>query len=82
MRRKTYPSHLTNEEWAILEPLIPLAKPGGRTRSVDMREVVKAIFVYPVRWMCVEDDAAPSTESGKRSTITFGSGALIGCGNR
>ncbi len=28
----------------ILEPLIPLAKPGGRPRSVDMREVVNAIF--------------------------------------
>ncbi len=44
MRRKPYPTDLTNEQWAILEPLIPLAKPGGRPRSVDMREVVNAIF--------------------------------------
>ncbi len=44
MRRKTYPSDLTNEQWTILEPLIPLPKPGGRPRSVDMREVVNAIF--------------------------------------
>src|SRR5947209_9197161 len=38
------PSDLTEQEWAILEPLIPLAKPGGRPRSVDMREVLTAIF--------------------------------------
>lgn len=50
----------------ILEPLIPMAKPGGRPRSVDMREVVNAIFAYPVRWMCVEDDAARSTSLENR----------------
>ena len=39
-----YPSDLTDQEWAILEPLIPPAKPGGRPRSVDMRAVIDAIF--------------------------------------
>jgi transposase len=39
-----YPSDLTEEEWAILEPLIPPAKPGGRPRSTDMRAVVNAIL--------------------------------------
>jgi transposase len=43
-RSQSYPSDLTNEQWAILEPLIPPAKPGGRPRSVDMREVLNAIF--------------------------------------
>ena len=32
------------QEWAILEPLIPPAKPGGRPRTTDMREVVNAIL--------------------------------------
>lgn len=41
---KRYPSDLTDDEWAILEPLIPPPKPGGRHRSVDMREVVNGIF--------------------------------------
>ncbi len=38
--RKTdrYPSDLTNEEWALLEPMVPPARPGGRPRSTDMRE--------------------------------------------
>ena len=39
-----YPSDLTDQEWANLEPLIPPAKPGGRPRSVDMREVLNAMF--------------------------------------
>lgn len=39
-----HPSDLSDEEWAILEPLIPAAKPGGRPRSVKMREVVNGIF--------------------------------------
>jgi putative transposase len=43
MTRKRYPTDLTDEEWRVLEPLIPAAKPGGRPRSVDMREVVNAI---------------------------------------
>lgn len=42
--RKAYPTDLTDEQWAILNPLIPPAKPGGRKREVDMREVVNTIL--------------------------------------
>ena len=34
-----YPSDLTDDEWALIEPLIPPAKRGGGKRSVDMRAV-------------------------------------------
>lgn len=44
MKRKSYPSDLNDGEWAIIEPLIPAAKRGGRPRSADMREVLNAIF--------------------------------------
>ena len=44
MKREPYPSDVSDEEWAILEPLIPPAKPGGKPRTTDMREVVNAIF--------------------------------------
>ena len=44
MSTKRYASDLTDEEWAILEPLIPAAKPGGRPRTINMREVVNGIF--------------------------------------
>src|SRR3954470_24010679 len=44
--RKRYPTDLTDEEWAILELLIPPAKAGGRPRKVDMREVLNAMFYH------------------------------------
>ncbi len=44
MKREAYPSDVSDEEWAILEPLIPPAKPGGKPRTTDMREVLNAIF--------------------------------------
>ena len=44
MEGKRCPSDMTDDEWAILEPLIPPAKPGGRHRSANMREVVNGIF--------------------------------------
>ncbi len=44
MTRKPYPSDVTDEQWALLGPLIPPALPGGRPREVDIREVVNALF--------------------------------------
>jgi putative transposase len=41
--RKPYPSDMTDEQWTILVPLIPVNQV-GRPRKVDMREVVNAIF--------------------------------------
>ena len=39
-----YPSDLTDEEWSLIEPLIPPAKRGGRKRGVVVREVVNGIM--------------------------------------
>jgi transposase len=44
--RKKYPSDLTDEQWTLVEPLLPPAKPrqrGGRPRKVDMREVLNTM---------------------------------------
>jgi putative transposase len=46
-----YPTELTETEWTVLTSLIPAAKPGGRPRTTDMREVVHAIF-YLLRGGC------------------------------
>ena len=51
MSRKVYKSDLTDKEWQIIKPLIPPPKPGGHPRTVDMREVVNAIF-YLLRTGC------------------------------
>ncbi len=39
-----YPSHLTDEEWAEIAPLLPPARRGGRQRSVNVRAVLNGIL--------------------------------------
>lgn len=62
MKRKPYPTDLIDAEWAILKPLIPIARPGGRPRSADMREIINAIF-YVLRggisWRMLPHDLPP-----------------------
>src|SRR3954449_11097576 len=50
MRSHKYPSDVTDEQWALLEPLIPVY-PGGRPRKTDVRDVLDAIF-YVLRTGC------------------------------
>jgi putative transposase len=44
MRSPPYPSDLTDDQWSLLEPLVPRAAKDCRPRKTDMREVVNAIF--------------------------------------
>ena len=46
-----YPTDLTEVQWAVLEPLLPAAKPGGRPRTTCLRRVINAIF-YVLRSGC------------------------------
>ena len=52
--RKRYPTDLTDGQWEIIEPLLPPAKPGGRPRSTDLREVINALL-YQARAGCQWD---------------------------
>ena len=61
-----YPSDLTDDEWAHVAPLIPLAKPGGNKRSVDVREVTNGIMYVlstGCQWRAIPKDLPP------RSTV-------------
>ena len=51
--RKPYPSDLSDEQWAVIEPLVPVYKT-GRPRVHDIREVLDAIF-YVIRAGCQWD---------------------------
>jgi transposase len=42
--RAPYPTDLTNAEWAILEPLVPTSKRGGRPAIHSRRELLNAMF--------------------------------------
>jgi len=50
MRTQSYPSDVTDPQWALIEPLIPVY-PGGRPRKTDLRDVVDAIC-YLLRTGC------------------------------
>src|SRR5579884_443658 len=50
MRTNKYPSDLTDEQWALVKPLIPVY-PGGRPRKTPLRDVVDAVF-YVLRTGC------------------------------
>ena len=48
---KRYPSDLSDEQWVLLEPLIPAPKPGGRPAKHHRRAIVDAIL-YVTRTGC------------------------------
>lgn len=48
MSYQLYPGDVTDTQWEYIKDLIPVAKPGGRPRSLDMRLVVNAIFYVVV----------------------------------
>ena len=61
-----YPSDLNDAEWALIAPLIPPAKRGGRKRTVNVREVLNAIFYVlstGCQWKALPKDLPP------RSTV-------------
>lgn len=53
MQTQTYPTDLTDRHWDCIKGLIPSAKPGGRPRRLDMRQVINAILyilVSGIQW--------------------------------
>src|SRR5258706_1437345 len=50
MRTQSYPSDVTDEQWALIEPHIPVY-PGGRPRKTNLRDVANAVF-YLLRTGC------------------------------
>jgi transposase len=43
-----YPSDLTDGEWALIGPMIPTVKRGGRKRTADVREDLSDILCAPL----------------------------------
>ena len=51
MKKKSYPSDLTDAEWELLAPLIPPPKTGSHLRTTDMGGVCDAIY-YQLKTGC------------------------------
>ena len=61
-----YPSDLTDEEWSIIGPMIPLAKRGGNKRTVYARAVLNGVMYIlstGCQWAALPKDLPP------RSTV-------------
>ena len=59
-----YPSDLTDEEWSLVEPLIPPAKHGGRSREVVVRDVVNGVMYVlstGCQWRYIPKDLPPKS---------------------
>ena len=59
-----YPSDLTDEEWKLVEPLIPPGKPGGDKRTVNLREIVNALMYVlstGCQWRAIPKDLPPKS---------------------
>src|SRR3954449_7015031 len=48
MNNQIYLTDLTDRQWNCIKDLIPAAKPGGRPRSLEMRQVINAILYIVV----------------------------------
>jgi putative transposase len=62
--RKAYKTDLTDEQWALIEPLLPPALHGGRHREVDLREVLNTILYQAktgCQWDMLPHDLAPKS---------------------
>lgn len=62
--RDAYSSDLTDAQWAILEPLVPGCRYGGRPREVDMREVINTILYLNrtgCQWDMLPHDLLPKS---------------------
>src|SRR5258708_22089019 len=51
MRTPTYPSDLSDEQWALAEPMLPVPPGGGRPPKTGLRDVSDAIL-YILRTGC------------------------------
>src|ERR1700678_1169090 len=61
-RKLRYPSDLTDDEWGLVEPLIPPGKTGGGKRTVIMREVVNGLMYVlstGCQWRAIPKDLPP-----------------------
>jgi putative transposase len=62
MNRQTYPSDLTDKQWELLQPHLPIPVSGGRPAKHSKREILNAIFYLVVsgcQWRMLPHDLPP-----------------------
>ena len=58
-----YESDVTDDEFGLIEPLLPSAKPGGRQRTTDLRDAIQYLIRTGCQWRMLPKKFPP------RSTV-------------
>jgi transposase len=61
---RSYPSNLTDEEWALVEPLLERSHPAGRDQTYSLRRIVDTILYVlrtGVQWRYLPHDFPPTS---------------------
>src|SRR5438105_11751331 len=87
MERTPYPTDLTDEQWKLVGPQLPSAKPGGRPRKTDLREVLNALFCLVrtgCQWRMIPHEFPPwkTCSNSYRAWIDSGTWQEILCSLR
>lgn len=78
-RQSCYPSDLTDDEWALVEPLLPPAGCGGRPEKHPRRQIVDAVL-YVVRTGCAWRQSCRNARAdiGQKGLLSpLGSGGAV-----
>jgi hypothetical protein len=73
---KLYDTDLTDAAWALIAPMLPAARRGGRPRKINIRAALNAIFIYceqAANGVCFPE----SFQGGARSTTTSRPGRTL-----
>src|SRR5215470_11559867 len=79
MLNRPYDTDLTDTAWKLVNPLLPVARHGGRPRTTDIRAVVNALF-YLLRTGCQWRCFPITFHRGVRSTTIFEAGKTLESG--
>lgn len=62
MTRRAYPTDVTDDEWSLIEPLLPKPQRRGPRPNVNLREILNAIFYLlheGCQWRALPNDLPP-----------------------
>lgn len=75
-----YPSDMSDVEWALVAPMIPPARRGGRPRDVNVREVLNAVFYVLAtgcQWQALPKDLPPRSTAHHYFILWDRDGTLV-----
>jgi hypothetical protein len=80
-RTARYASDMTDREWALVEPFLPMPRRLGRPRTTDLREVVNALLYIATtgcQWRMLPKNFPPCLRASQFLDIVFSKSRTVG----